>query len=558
MRSYFYFLFFSSAMIIMSDICRASDSFELDGVKYSCENKSPGFLHCKKGKEEFLVLSDNEYFLIFDKVDPPNPKYIQTVYKDGQLIYSNKSKVIIPKTQEAYKLWATSLVSFMEGIDDEYAKKIVKDTKSYLLKIPTVFDNVDIILNENEKFSCMRGATREKSNEERALEKRDNVTFACTYFSCKGKDPDEKVLFYMPQLGSTLLGPSIIAIKNGQARFYDTGFNVVDSKSDVITNATKSMYTYQNVNPVETDLPIDPDLLIPSKYNASQTSYEYLQQYAESEYADPLGIKKVCANGEVTKLFELEKKIASDMKDHLVYADIIAYVKSINGDVRSLYIDKEKAMRIGCYYQDKIIDTSAIPELKRMQDLSGVRSQKNYQDKYPSEKDIQTVFQKALKMTDIPFGYKYDGCYARAHLMARRFEKSGMKVKKAWIKGDLSVPGTDIRWGYHVAPLIEGKDSKGNIVQYVLDPSLTDKAVTLDEWVSTMNRSTKGPVMKTTYPIAENGLDFQRTVVAVSSSDAYGPVDMKIVTEEQKMDDAFSTLAEYSAVLESTKKKGTK
>lgn len=138
--------------------------------------------------------------------------------------------------------------------------------------------------------------------------------------------------------------------------------------------------------------------------------------------------------------------------------------------------------------------------------------------------------------------------------MARRFEKMGLTVKKAWIKGELHVPGTDIDWGYHVAPLIEAKDSKGNIVQYVIDPSLTDKAVTLDEWVATMDKKSSKSVMKTTYPIAENGLDFQRTVVAVSSSDPYAPLDIKELTETQKMANAKEVLAEYTEVLENNKK----
>ena len=134
----------------------------------------------------------------------------------------------------------------------------------------------------------------------------------------------------------------------------------------------------------------------------------------------------------------------------------------------------------------------------------------------------------------------------------------GVKVKKAWIKGDLSVPGTDISWGYHVAPMIEAKDSKGNIVQYVIDPSITNKAVTLDEWAGMMDKKGRGPVMKTTYPIAENGVDFERTTIAVSSSDPYGPVDMKDATENDKLNNAEEVLAEYTMVLENAKKKGKK
>ena len=242
-----------------------------------------------------------------------------------------------------------------------------------------------------------------------------------------------------------------------------------------------------------------------------------------------------------------KKKIASEMKDYLKYADIISYVTAINGTVRAAYIDKDKAQELGCSYQDKIFDYSALPELQRIKALSGESTQKNY----PSEKDVQNLFKQALKMEDIPFGYKEDGCYARAHIIARRFEKMGYTVKKAWIKGSLSVPGTNLNWRFHVAPLIETKDSKGLIKQFVIDPSITDKDVTLAEWVAKMDKNVSGPVMKTTYPIAENGLNYQRTVVAISSSDAYKPVDNKPLTEEQKIRDATEMLADHKDILKS-------
>jgi hypothetical protein len=42
--------------------------------------------------------------------------------------------------------------------------------------------------------------------------------------------------------------------------------------------------------------------------------------------------------------------------------------------------------------------------------------------------------------------------------------------------------------------------------------------------------------------------------VAVSSSDPYSPVDMKALTEEEKMAHAKEVLAEYTEVLKSLKK----
>ena len=152
-------------------------------------------------------------------------------------------------------------------------------------------------------------------------------------------------------------------------------------------------------------------------------------------------------------------------------------------------------------------------------------------------------------MKDIPFGYKYDGCYARAYLMSRRFEKMGISTQKVWIKGKLFVPGTDIEWDYHVAPIVDVKDKNGKIQKYVIDPSLNSKAVTIDEWVASMGKKTKGPVMKTTYPIPANVVDFQRTTVGISSNNQFVPDDLPDLTEEKKIEHVNKIMKKFSALL---------
>jgi len=131
----------------------------------------------------------------------------------------------------------------------------------------------------------------------------------------------------------------------------------------------------------------------------------------------------------------------------------------------------------------------------------------------------------------------------------------GIPVEKAWIKGNLSVPGTDIHWNYHVAPVINVKNDKGQIVKYVIDPSLNDKAVPLDTWVNTMAHNVKGEVVKTPYPFPINIANFQRTAVAISSSDVYVPDNDEKRSEDENMKLALATMAEYSNVLKSEVRK---
>ena len=519
----------------------APSNFTFDGVKLRCEKISKIFLKCLDGKKEIAVVVTKNNYVIYDQFDPPKARYATKVSENGKLLLQHSERINIIQSQEMQRQLANTLILGTKDLKDSYSKQVGQQASNFLNKSPEFIDNLNVVLSEQETLNCTKGESSAPKS-------------VCTYYSCNGSDPKEKILFYMPPIGSLLHGPSVIAMKDGQARYYDDNFSVVDKSKSIVSVVNKSNYTRHNYNPAEFPQKktiVNPELLIPTKYNASKTSYAYLQHFAKSDQ-DKFGLKAACNSPEILKLFNEQKKIASEMKDYLVYADIVSYVTAINGNVQSTYIDKVKAQSMGCTFQDKIIDYTALPELQRIENLSGI----NAQTKYPSEKDVQDLFRKARLMTDIPFDYKDEGCFARAHILARRFENMGITVKKAWIQGDLRLRGTDINWSFHVAPLIEAKDNKGNIVQYVIDPSVTDVAVTLDEWVASMDKGPGSRVMKTTYPIAENGLDFGRTVVAVSSSDPFGPKDTKHATEVQKMQEARQLLAEFSQILEEEQERG--
>ncbi|MGO1055069.1 protein-glutamine glutaminase family protein [Crossiella sp. CA198] len=82
----------------------------------------------------------------------------------------------------------------------------------------------------------------------------------------------------------------------------------------------------------------------------------------------------------------------------------------------------------------------------------------------------------------IPFTYPDDGCWGRAHEMARLMIANGITPDKVWIRGSLRVnsankPDCVVGWGWHVAPtLVAGG------VTYVIDPALFDGPVTQDTW----------------------------------------------------------------------------
>lgn len=105
----------------------------------------------------------------------------------------------------------------------------------------------------------------------------------------------------------------------------------------------------------------------------------------------------------------------------------------------------------------------------------------------------------------IPFGHPEDGCYDRAHLMAMSLRDWGYKSEKVFVvrHGEgfrLEVPSENafgastgdprqVKWTYHVAPVIDVKGEDGSIFRAVVDPSMSDHPLSLDEWLRMMGVS---------------------------------------------------------------------
>lgn len=101
----------------------------------------------------------------------------------------------------------------------------------------------------------------------------------------------------------------------------------------------------------------------------------------------------------------------------------------------------------------------------------------------------EAVFKEMAGTPYIPFNWPRDGCYARAHEMRKLMTAKGIESRKVFNYAPagtrLEVKGTtigDVTWGYHVAPIIAVKGSDGVTRDMVIDPSLGNKLVTVDEW----------------------------------------------------------------------------
>lgn len=120
-----------------------------------------------------------------------------------------------------------------------------------------------------------------------------------------------------------------------------------------------------------------------------------------------------------------------------------------------------------------------------------------------SPEDAQALFDDLAAQTDIPFDYPPDCCYARAERMSQIMTGRGIENGKAWAYAstfgaldptneDGSLvrfpPGTGrpVQWGYHVAPTVQVRQPDGTCRDMVMDPSLRDRPVTVQEWEDLM------------------------------------------------------------------------
>jgi RHS repeat-associated protein len=115
----------------------------------------------------------------------------------------------------------------------------------------------------------------------------------------------------------------------------------------------------------------------------------------------------------------------------------------------------------------------------------------NGQPASPGLIQARKIFNDMADESDIAWDFSPDGCYARAHLMNECIdERYGIAADKIWAFGTLTVDSNGfygtITWGWHVAPIITVTNPDGSTETYVIDPSIADGPVSVDEWLGIM------------------------------------------------------------------------
>jgi hypothetical protein len=119
------------------------------------------------------------------------------------------------------------------------------------------------------------------------------------------------------------------------------------------------------------------------------------------------------------------------------------------------------------------------------------------------------IFDDMADEDDIAFNYPLDGCFARAQIMQMRIlQRYGILPSKIWAIMPDRIPGlsvdTDtmygkVSWTYHVAPLISVQQPDGSIDQFVIDPSIADGPLSVDEWKGKMHTPENASIQTTSF-----------------------------------------------------------
>ncbi len=543
-----------------------------DSQIYICAEDEPNPVLVKKNIFGFFALGKDEQAqtkslrvtgveaegkVVFNSVDPGgfpgvSEKDIPADFSFKTDLTQNLSKIYNEKVMAVDEFFKTFVEENgiykhvrLKGSEkfERIAQPIIQEVQQTQDQIKNAFSskNYSLELEDGQTIHCERGNTKPLSAEQKQMQEISGYKVLCGSFKCdqvtvNGKKYDSTLL-YESMPGSFATGSIYLTDKDGAG----PKISIKKISSDLSpTPLVDNTYLLQNGNSTYYGS------YMKSMIPASISNQEERQKIAS--FKDPTTTmllnyhKMLCEDNEaLDKIFAARNKAVSRLAE-LELAEFIQVLA--NGSLVGSYIDPTLAPELGCLYQGVYLNAEAEKNLARLK--------KNI---HPDRQVDQTIsldratelFNKAAAMKDIAWKYKPDGCYARAHLMARRFEAEGVRVDKVWIKGDLYVPGTPINWNFHVAPIVY-VEKNGKVEKMVIDPSLFDKPVTVAEWDQKMSKKTiKGSVV-TAFPFPENSAFMERSTLSFSSSDPYLPRDSIEMTEEQKMNQANTTMRTYKTM----------
>lgn len=547
-------------------------SVVIDKKPYNCKLDSQSKIYiCPNGKTPLLVkysMYGSFTALTKDKDNRPILLSVSSVKTPQKVLYDYTAYELAPYSENTPNDLTNNIKNQLLAIDDfldlgpssankiqqrkigsiEYENilKSYLDEKSRLEDLAqTIFkeESYQVELSDGKNLNCSRGAKKTLTDQEKNWQKSMDITIQCGAFDCgniivDGKTYQASLLYESTPGNFTSASIHITDKDGGGPKSLIRKINSPNSKLPLID------YSLYLDNPEQlTSQNADQERLPPMLANTPENKHFAL--YKDYRFNSSLLYNDYVCEKNNTSIKNITKARDKAQVD-LANMEMVQFITILNsGALISMYVDPNEAAKYGCVYGGLYLNNKAAENLDVIK--------KNFYpdqhtDKTISLKRATELFNKARAMDDIAWDYKQDGCYARAHLMARRFEDEGVRVDKVWIKGDLYVPEANISWNFHVAPILYVEDEKGIIRKMVIDPSLFDKPVTVEEWDQKITKRTKRGSVITAFPFPQNAAFMERSALSFSTSAPYLPGDNIEMTEVEKMELADETMKKYKNI----------
>lgn len=410
-------------------------------------------------------------------------------------------------------------------------------------KIAATLESTDftIELDDGQKVPCTKGKNRTLNDAEKTHVAAFARTPACQIMKCGPVEWAGKVkelsLLVPYSAGVEELNAPVALIHSDNGGFEDIPKVMAvrhrDSQHPLLSFNSEYQKYYDNFAKKSAQAGYNPVFPIPSKNDLSFLTHPMTKMSIER-------LKNTCAPGEPI-VSSFDKRYLS-LREATADKELVQEISVSFLGITSSW--KPADAKAPCDGESRIVDQSTSINPGNLRTLHEKENPK------PISLEVaQALFDHAKQMKDIAWKYKRDGCYARAHLMARRFEAMGVDVGKVWIGGDLRVPEESIAWTMHVAPVVYVKGEQDKIERYVIDPSLAKKPVTVSEWSALMKKGVVGPDTYTSFPFPMNASTFERSAIAFSSSNPYLQYEQLNTTEKDKLAAAKSIMKQYKEAM---------
>lgn len=498
---------------------------EIEGETYNCDVKSFSHLICENKGTKTLVFLEDDKAVAFeqDSKGMVKIKSVRRVSENRKVLFHSDEVYKKPVDTLAARIAAANLLAGQSDSDMPEMREFAKKAKEYLKADGRINRKIKVDYNK-KTFECEAGFGPEVVQV--GNKRRFDSNLKCQFYACQGKD-GEQAIAHIPLFNDGNGDSNLVIMKNGTAQYVDNGFTV-DDGSDILVE------TGLVARPLalESRLPVSSDLLIPSGYKGDKKTFLYMTNVNKDDYL--VHAQKLCYSDNLKNLFKEQKKIGDKLTEISEQQKLVELVTSVDDHFRYIYVDRAKGLRAGCLHNEKVyVDQTHNKVGKSIEEYSAPKEATSYVD----EANIQEIY-KLIKHIPAGNANLKAGAEARAHMISRKLKDLGVEHQKVWIKGNLNRG-----WNYNMAVTVVVKNKQGEYERFVIDPALHSEAVSEAAWIRNMVKDNKDPILKTTYPFAENVSSFHRTVVAHSSPDMYG-MDIEVLTEKEKTDRAYKELGE--------------